>query len=62
MTALVLRSCCLILRVLLLDWLQTELSFAINQGGKFPTWFNSYCQFVAELHSSLDPEILLPML
>jgi hypothetical protein len=38
-----------------LDWFQTELSFAINRGGKFPTWFNSYRQFVAELQRLFGP-------
>jgi hypothetical protein len=38
-----------------LDWFQIELSFAINRGGKFPTWFNSYRQFVAELQRLFGP-------
>jgi hypothetical protein len=39
-----------------LDWFQTELSHTINQGGKFPNWFDSYHKFVAELQRLFGPQ------
>ncbi len=38
-----------------LDWFQTELSHAINEGGKFPKWFDSYPEFVADIRKLFGP-------
>ena len=38
-----------------LDWFQSELSHAINRGGRLPRWFSSYPIFLAELHRLYGP-------
>ena len=38
-----------------LDWFQTELSHAVNRGGKLPKWFGSYPVFLADLQHLFGP-------
>ena len=38
-----------------LDWFQTELNHSMTRGGRFPKWFTSYPEFLAELQRLFGP-------